>query len=152
MFLVHLKILLVTHKTYFYQSSLSSFLSKILNYYFFFQSQKEPKMQKGQFPSRQISDTQVKLLWSLHTRPWQRHVSCLCLPTVWSTSPGLLVWPPPFSSPPTSGPLKRGESVELKCQTIYKNNIFWKTVPSWNSNTSYVRLLLGWVDGLEMLL
>ena len=103
-------------------------------------------MQKGQFPSRQIFDPQVDLFWSLHTRD-REQVACLCLPTVWSTSPGLLVWPPPFSSQPTSGPLDRGGSVGLKCQKIYKNNVFWKTVPSWNSNTSYVRLLLGWVYG-----
>ena len=79
-------------------------------------------MQKGQFPSRQISDPQVDLFSSLHTRD-REQVSCLCLPTVWSTSPGLLVWPPPFSSQPTSGPLDRGKSVGLKCQTIQKSYI-----------------------------
>ena len=46
-----------------------------------------------------------KLMCFVICIPLREHVSCLCLPTVWSTSPGLLVWPPPFSSPPTSGPL-----------------------------------------------
>ena len=41
----------------------------------------------------------------------------------------------------------RVESASLKYQEIDKNLMFWKTAPSWNSNTSYVRLLLGWVGG-----
>ena len=57
MFPVHLKILLVTHKTYFYQSSLSSFLSKILNYYFAASINWSPQMVlTDQFPSTDRPD------------------------------------------------------------------------------------------------